>query len=235
MQVSQIFLTDGEEELPDELKARSQTIKNLFVGSNYTLFTNSTLRQFIQDNYPEEVVQAYDKLKPFAYKADLGKFCVVNKLGGWYADIGVHSFLRNMSLELNNVNMIVFGDRRKFAQTTYPVSCGLFYSKKENLVLQMAIQLIVENCKNDYYGFTSLDPTGPNLFGRAIAMTGYNIVSGTHMELTPETELKNCAYVLPNGTILCLSKNKEGGNLSSFGCKGVNNYQQMWAKKDIYN
>lgn len=237
MFVSQIYLSDNEENLPDELKGRSETIQNLFVDAQYTLFTNSTLRQFIQDNYPAEVLQAYDKLTPYAYKADLGKYCILNKLGGWYADIGVHSFLRKVSFDLEKVNMLVFADRRNVTLTTYPVSTGLIFSKKENPVLALAIELIVENCQNNYYGFTPFDPTGPNLFGRAIAVGGFTspILFGLHTELTPNLELKNCAYVLPDGTILCMSKNKESGNLISFGCKGTNNFHTMWRGKNIYN
>ena len=40
--------------------------------------------------------------------------------------------------------------------------------KAKNNIMSMAISLIIENCKNRWYGRTPLCPTGPSLFGEAI-------------------------------------------------------------------
>ena len=44
-------------------------------------------RTFIKENFDKEVLDAYDKLKPLAFKADLWRYCVLYKNGGVYLDI----------------------------------------------------------------------------------------------------------------------------------------------------
>ena len=38
---------------------------------------------FLADHYEPNVLEAYRKLIPYAYRADLARYCIVNKLGGW--------------------------------------------------------------------------------------------------------------------------------------------------------
>ena len=84
MQVSQIFLSDTDTELSPFLQYATGTVQSAFPHANYTIYNKETLREFIEQNYPAEVIWAYDTLKPYSYKADLGRFCLLNKLGGWY-------------------------------------------------------------------------------------------------------------------------------------------------------
>jgi mannosyltransferase OCH1-like enzyme len=237
--VTQIYLSDDEQPLPPILHARSESIRKLFINVNeYKLYTNSSLRQFISENYPERILRAYDKLKPYSYKADLGRFCVINKVGGWYFDIGVYGYQENLQLEFEkDLDMIVASDMQKYVFRFFSAWTGVFYSKKDNPVLQEAIDMIVENCEKNYYGHTQLDPTGPTVFGKALAIHGADlkIIYAWHTELTPDMSKKNKAFVLPNGFILCFCKNCNGGDLTELGGRGVNNYGDMWRQKNIYN
>jgi hypothetical protein len=81
-----------------------------------------------------------------------------------------------------------------------------------------------------------LCPTGPSLLGAALAANGgeTNFVYGDYLELTPTHEQKNRAFVLPDGTIMAWSKPSGGGDLTGIGAKGVNNYNELWAAKQIY-
>jgi mannosyltransferase OCH1-like enzyme len=237
MNVFQIYLTDEESPLPPTMKARSQTIASLFANANHTLYTNTNLRKFIGDNYPKEVLNAYDKLVPYSYKADLARYCLVNKMGGWYFDIGLHTTLNAISMPcIENIDMIAFSDIHKCTGTIWSAINGCFYSKPDNPVLKKAIDLIVHNCKTEYYGKTQLDPTGPNLFGRAIAEVGgdMNIIYGSHIELTPGFKFTNEAIVMPDGVILAYCKNGVGADLTCLGGKGVNNYAELWRSRKVY-
>ena len=237
MNVFQIYLTDEESALPPVMKARSETISALFANSTYTLHTNTSLRNFIRDNYSEDVLVAYDKLIPYSYKADLARHCLLNKMGGWYFDIGLHTTLFGVVMHgIENLDMIVFSDIHKFTGSIWSALPGCFYSKPDNPVLQKAIDLIVKNCKTEYYGRTQLDPTGPNLFGRAIAEVGggMNILYGSHIELTPGFKITNEAIVMPDGLILANCKNSVGADLTCLGGKGVNNYAELWRSRKVY-
>lgn len=51
------------------------------------LFNDADCRAFIAQEYPDDVLYAYDRLIPTAFKADLWRYCVLYKYGGVYLDI----------------------------------------------------------------------------------------------------------------------------------------------------
>ena len=53
----------------------------------YHFFDKDDRRNFIKDNFPKKVLDAYDNLIPGAYKADLWRYCVLYIHGGVYTDI----------------------------------------------------------------------------------------------------------------------------------------------------
>ena len=234
MNVSQIFLSDSDAELSPFLKHATSTVQGAFPNADYQLYNKETLRNFISENYGESVVSAYDCLKPYSYKADLGRFCLLNKLGGWYLDIGVR--VVNPVEVGERIDFLAFRDIQRFSFTSWACATTVLYSKPDNTALQFAIEMIVNNCKNKYYGITPLCPTGPSLLGAALAANGgeTNFVYGDYLELTPTHEQKNRAFVLPDGTIMAWSKPSGGGDLTGIGAKGVNNYNELWAAKQVY-
>ena len=234
MQVSQIFLSDNGDELPSFLEQATSTVRQAFPGANYQLYTKKTLRSFIQNNYGEEVLAVYDSLKPYAYKADLGRYCLLNKLGGWYVDIGVR--LINPVEVGPRIKFLAFRDIQRFSFTSWACSIGILYSQPENPALQDAIEMIMANYVEQYYGITPLCPTGPALLGKALAVNGgqSDFVYGDYLELTPTHQNKNRAFVLPDGTIMGWGKPSEGGDLTRLGAKGTNNYNELWAQRQVY-
>jgi hypothetical protein len=110
------------------------------------------------------------------------------------------------------------------------------YSRPDNHALNLVIEMIVANCKDKYYGITPLCPTGPTLLGKALAINGAstNFIYGDLLELTPGYQQENKAFVLPDGTIMAWRKPSGGGDLSALGAKGVNNYNDLWAKRQAY-
>ena len=234
MQVSQIFLSDNGAELSPFLGHATGTVRQAFPEANHQIYTKETLRAFIEANYSAEVLWAYDCLKPYSYKADLGRFCLLNKLGGWYMDIAVR--VVNPVEIGDRIEFLAFRDIQRFSYTTWACATTVLYSKPDNMALTTAIEMIVNNCHEQYYGITPLCPTGPTLLGAALAANGgnANFVYGDYLELTPTHEQKNRAFVLPDGTIMAWSKPSGGGDLTGVGAKGVNNYNELWAARDVY-
>ncbi len=235
MQVSQIFLNEANSlELSPQLQYATSTIKALFPGSDYKLYGNDDLRSLIKSHYDEEVLWAFDTLRPYSYKADLGRFCILNALGGWYFDIGVRG---DTPVEIGErIKFLAFRDIQRFSFTSFACATTILYSQRNNHALSIAIRQIVENCKREYYGITPLCPTGPTLLGQALARHGgdADYVFGDYMELTPSHEQKNRAFVLPNGTIMAWSKPASGGDLTALGATGVNNYNELWQRRQVY-
>ena len=234
MEISQIYLSDESNELSPFLQHATGTVKAAFPRGRHTIYNKETLRQFITDHYDPDVLWAYDCLKPYSYKADLGRFCLLNKLGGWYLDIAIR--VVNPVEVGPRIKWLAFRDIQRFSFTSWACATTVLYSQPDNPALTTAIQLIVNNCHERFYGITPLCPTGPTLLGQALAMNGPNadFVYGDYLELTPTHEQKNRAFVLPDGTIMAWSKPSGGGDLTGVGAKGVNNYNELWAKRDVY-
>jgi mannosyltransferase OCH1-like enzyme len=235
MQVSQIFLTDhGGNEVPPALSQLNEVIKAGFPAANYQRFNNESLRAFIEENFDKEVVGAYDSLRSYSNKADLGRYCLLYATGGWYFDMGIRL---NTPVELGErIEMLAFREIQKFTGTCWACMTAVLFSKPGNPALMYAIEQIVKNVNNQYYGITPLSPTATPVLGQALAKHGEqaNYVYGDFLQLTPTHEKQNTAFVLPDGTILAWGKTASGGDLSAFGAKGVNNYNNLWNERSLY-
>lgn len=235
MQISQIFLTnDGGNDVPPVLERFNSTIKNGFPNDQYVRYNNETLREFISANYDDSVVKTYDSLRSYSNKADLGRYCILNTIGGWYFDMGIRL---NQPVEVGErIEFLAFREIQKFTFTCWACMTAVLYSKPNNKALQYAIEQIVENCNTKYYGITPLSPTATPVLGRALAKHGEqaDFVYGDFLQLTPTHQMQNTAFVLPDGTIMAWGKPAGGGDLSALGAKGTNNYNELWQNKAIY-
>ena len=82
-----IFQTWQTHTLPPQMFNAIKIIKKQNPRFNYYLFSDSDCRLFISKNFEPVVLNAYDRLIPGAYKADLWRYCILYKYGGIYLDI----------------------------------------------------------------------------------------------------------------------------------------------------
>ena len=238
MQISQIYISNQNiSSLPSKLKDISSNIKKFFPDAKHIIYNNEMLREFIIKNFSKEVVLAYDSLIPYAFKADLGRYCLLYELGGWYFDIAVKVIMRPKISQ--DIEWISFRDSNKWTNCSWTTSNAAVYSIPKNNILLTAINMVIKNCKTGYYGFRSIDPTGPSLLGQALALNGTNSkhIIGDILPLTPNHKILNRAFVFPNGKILAWSKPWISGHpidLTSLGAEGINNYKELWANGAIY-
>lgn len=235
MQISQIYFSDKDGNPPVFLQGCMQTVKENFPESQHVLFNLEAARHFLTEKFGIEVLTAFDKLKPYAYKADLLKYCILYEIGGWYFDIATRPVSR---VEIPDwVDSIAFGDTASISQSTWTCLNAVLYSKSKNPVYQTAINFVLENCKNLYYGKNALCPTGPILLGKAFAFNGDTTsnIFGDYVFLTPLHPNRNPAFVLPDGLIFAIGKPAGGGDLTALGAQGTNNYNDFYNQKDIYS
>jgi len=244
----QIYIADIDNCIESSLPASLREIANVFRSSlptdhSYTLYNKEMLRDFIYDFYGNEVLNAYDKLKPYSYKADLCKYCISYKLGGWYSDLTIKIISKLPAMD-EDCELICFRDLGAGlnpGSINYGIQASFFYSKKNNKIFEKAIDYVVENCNKENYGKSPVCPTGPGVFGRAFAYFGAqkNQVLGSYLPLTPALPIKNRVYLVPNGKIYALHKDawmpqSKPGSMDNFGVKGTNNYVAMYQARDIY-
>lgn len=236
MNIHQILIADANKiEVSDSIKDNVASLKQYFPDSNYTLYEKKDLQEFIFNHFGDEVLWAFDYLNPYAYKADLARYCLLYILGGLYVDLRIKVI---NTIDLKNFNFLFFKDlpNQTNKWNNYAIQNGFLYSKEKNEVFLKSIQTIVENCKKQFYGFTPLDITGPILFGKKVAEENFYENNkkgefGVFKYLTPELNNKNLAYVMDSGDIVALKVEK--GNFSDH-VKNTNTYDEMWYDKAVY-
>ena len=110
MNIFQIFLCD-DEWLPWNLTNCSQIFENkkqkileMYPDGNYQLYTNDTIKDFLFE-FNREVFDCFTSLKPYAFRADLARYCLLYQFGGWYFDISVTPLFK---FETNKSTLLFF-------------------------------------------------------------------------------------------------------------------------------
>ena len=234
MHISQILINNSAEDIPPYIKHCIETIQSLYPEASHSIYDEKKLISFIADNFEPSVIDAFKSLVPNAYKADLGRYCLLYKFGGWYFDIAIKP-LRRIDLSAD-VDLLAFRDVGLISGTSCSTSNGIIDSKIHNPVFLKAIEMVVKNCHEKFYGINALSPTGPNLFGEAISIAGSrakNIFEDVAF-LTPLHSNKNKSFVLPDGEIFSFLKPTDGGDLAALGLSGTNNYVSLYQARNIY-
>ena len=241
----QILITESTANgLPPAIEEITKEMRFRFAEYNYSLWNDIALREFIAQHFEPAVLESYLKLVPYAYKSDLARYCLLFHYGGWYADLGLRFNERNViDLVDNTLDMIFFwdlGDLYAPYRSFYDCMNGLLFSRAKNPIIKTAIDLIVSNCRSNFYGSDSMSPTGPGVLGRAIAINGKTErhFDGHFLMLTPYHNQKNRAYVLRDGTIMAWHRstlNGCGKTLSELGAEGTNDYRVLWRDRKIYH
>ena len=85
--VHQTWFEDVE---PDKYPNMSRMIESFKQsGWEYKFYTDDAAGNFLSTHFPAEVRQAYDAIKPGAFKADLFRYCALLIHGGLYADMDI--------------------------------------------------------------------------------------------------------------------------------------------------
>ena len=219
------FSTSPELYIPNK---HSLTIKKQFGEENYRLWDLEKASDFLSTHYSKDVVQAFESLRAFAHKANIVRYCIINTYGGIYADVSV-SRLKTFTTE--GRDMVIFRDGNS-DRTSWKVGNSFFYSKPNNPILSEAIEQIVSNVRNNYYGHDPHFIGGPSVFGRAIAKYGTEIdlLVGQYWWF----KYRKNKYVLPGNKVVARHKRGGANKGGISGIQGGNNYNEIWAKRTVY-
>ena len=237
MQLTQIYISDDRQPMGDLLDSNANIARESLPEFKYAIYGDEEIQKFLSSNFSSEVLDIYESLAPYAYKSDFARYCILYKVGGWYIDVGLR--LSGIRVKVpDNISLIAFRDH-PYSHTSSSFACanGAIYAKMKHPAIAKAIELIIDNTKKRYYGLTPLCPTGPTLWGRAIAITGIDssYLFGDFIELTQTHSKANKAMVLPDGSMLGYHK-KRGGrdDLKARGARGTNNDNDFRYNKKVY-
>lgn len=236
--IFQIYISDTNA-IPDKIMDCMRTINRHKGNYEHKILTGDVAREFIQSNFSNVVLVAYDSVLPYAYKADIARLCVLHKFGGWYFDSTLT--LKDTLPDIDSgIQSIVFKDAPNPLCSPLNIANGLIYCTQESKFIEHALNVVVDRVNTRYYGNSSLDPTGPGAFGYALAThsTKDVVISGWYHALTPNHAIKNNAFILPDGHIIAYGKatagTSKGVGLGSYGATGTNNYETMYRERKIY-
>lgn len=232
--VFQVLIIDGgglPADIPENLRRNIASVRGLYPTARHHLLSGDDARQFLADHFPTDVGQAYDALAPFAFKADLVRYCLLLKHGGLYSDIG-NLFLNRLPIPAGK-RFVYFRDLNH--GVPWGVQNSLLFAKPGARELQDTVDAIVAHWRNREYGPHPLSITGPLLLGRTCAIVGDH--QGHHCGecrfLTPGMQSTNYGFIAPNGTIVALSNKGPTGN-RILGMPGTNNYIDLWNNRQVY-
>jgi hypothetical protein len=186
----------------------------------YLYFNDIDAREFIKTKFDYRVLLAYDTLRPFAFKADLFRYCVLYYYGGCYFD-------HKQTLKIPLRNFIDENDELILCKDRHPNTLynAIMFSIPKHFVLKKLIEDIIHHClEKHYYGKCPLYPTGPGLLGK------YEHYANIKFE-----HINSEKIILRNQKLIILKtqwnnySNDRDHQLSS-----ENNYTLLWHSRQIY-
>ena len=140
------------DEIPIAVKESIQLLKQQNPEFEHHLYDEPKCRKYIQDNFPQNVLNAYDKVIPQALKADLWRYCIIYKEGGIYLDSKYYG--------INGFKFIHLIDKEYFCKDILKSFDGIYNAilicKPKNPIIKKTLEKFIENTNNNYYGVQPL-------------------------------------------------------------------------------
>lgn len=160
-----------EENIPELMRKIYESI--LDSNGEYELFyfSDEDCIESIKHHYGDEYVNLHQKLIPTAYQADFWRYLILNQYGGCYGDYS--------QIPLVSYNEIIEGVDRVFVRDD-PSNYSFLYNavmccKPNDSVISRAIDICVDNIRNNRYGNSTLYVTGPGVLGQAFLQRKFNL------------------------------------------------------------
>ena len=181
-----IFRTWYTDDLHPEIQNQINRIKELNPNYNHQIYTDEEIDKFVNENYPGEIADAYNRLNIIVAKVDFWRYLVLYKYGGVYVDM-------DSTININLDNFIRDSDEAIITAENNPnyyVQWALIYNKGHP-ILKKTIDLIVDNIKNNTYPNDIIKMTGPGVYSKAVELVHAELFGSKydHSTITKETDV----------------------------------------------
>ena len=167
-----LYKTGPLKDPPNEIQNLFKKIKQQNPDYKIKYYNDTQCRNFIEKNFDKKVVNAYDKLIPGSFKADLFRYCILYQNGGIYGDLSqTYLVPLNELVDRNHDVLVLVRDNliSSFPQITkHAIQISFMAAQPKLSIFRKAIEQIVENVKNNYYGSNPLAVTGPLLLRKIL-------------------------------------------------------------------
>jgi mannosyltransferase OCH1-like enzyme len=199
-------------------------------------YDDAKCRKFIEDIFPQDVLEAYDILKPGAYKADLFRYCILYNYGGVWSDL-TDNYLISLDeiIDFNNDELFLIDDRPMGKNNIKGIQISFMAAKPKNKLYLKCIRQIVKHCQERKIGNSPLAVTGPLLCRNKLNEC---IKENSNFNYRIDYKFSdNGKYYEHKKTGKKIAHYKSIGKnkLDIILDKHSNYYVDLWFKKDIYN
>jgi hypothetical protein len=238
-----IIQTYATHNLSKEMRIARDSWAYLNPNYNYVFFDNEMCKDFIKENFNEDVIKSFNCLIPGAFKADLFRYCYLYINGGVYSDID-NICLTPLSDVINEEDTFISVKDNSFGNQ------GLIYnsfiaSERNNPILKNAIDLIVYNVLNNIYLNSGnkmadiLGISGPRCLAIALnTQINKPIFDDFSVGTTHSESLKfRLLDVINNSREITHIKTEDGKVIAKVkydGYKTTNNYWTLFDMRKVY-
>lgn len=231
--IHQIYISDNNVSPSNIIAFNMNAIKDMYSDYEYMLWDNDSIKLFLKENFDKDVLNAYDYIKPYAFKADLARYCILYYYGGYYFDCAVTlkdkiEYSDDVVLYKNKFDKSVFG----FEEILEVIeNDALFFKFTKHQLLWELIENIKNNVYELFYGHHPLCITGPLLLHKV-----YNkLKNNLNITLGEIKKIDGKFVGVLNGKKTYYRKDiKFAHNLQALNCIGVNDYEKMWFDGNVY-
>ena len=167
-----LYKTGPLEKPPENLENLFKKIKQQNPEYTIKYYNDGECRDFIGKNFDKKVLDAYDRLIPGSFKADLFRYCILYINGGVYGDLSqTYLVPLNKLVDRKHDTLVIVRDRllQCFPNINkHAIQIAFIAAQPKLSIFKKAIDQIVENVKNKYYGTSPLAVTGPVLFRKIL-------------------------------------------------------------------
>ena len=161
-----IFQTWHTDKLDPTIQTRIDKFKKENSTYTYKLYLDADIDRFVNETYPGDIAEAYNRLNIIVAKADFWRYLVLYTYGGVYVDIDSNIEKPLDTLIRDEDEAVITYEMRPGVPIAY-VQWALIF-KKGHPILKKTIDMIVDNIKNNRHPNNILNMTGPIVFADAI-------------------------------------------------------------------
>lgn len=221
----QIWISSNDKLPVENIQNTMSKLKAMYSECDYKLYTDTDIKLFLETNFSNDVLQAYNMVKSYAFKSDLARYCLLYKNGGYYFDVSIcpefkleHNYdafcLKGQSLEING-------------QLHDMLDNGImFFKNPGHTFLKEAIDKSVYNILNHRYGNHPLDITGPMMLNK-LEHSSVNLFKCSKVDNKKVVCIDDRVWFKYVNGFSTLSNDKNN-------IMGTNSYEYMWFNKNLF-
>jgi len=228
--IHKVIIVDGGvmPKLPEGMNKAIETWYRLNPEYKVKIYSGESCVNYIKQHFDDDILKAYQTLKPYALKSDFIRQLILYNEGGWYTDV------RMICLK----PLSELGDRDFYACLDTPqqqicMCNGFIGAVPKHPITKKMIDIICWNINQKHYGLDCLCSTGPGAYINAcidhIRVHGDKCHIGEHV-------IENDEQYMRYGDMYIVKvkyNNARGADNSDLA--GTNDYGKMWRNFDIYH